>query len=605
VKSRPKKVRVGVIVGASFVLFFTVLPQVASALGLHALSDRLASTVTCSGSGGGTVGSSSSICGPGTVTGTVKVTKAPTGFQPAYMGAGACPDTGPAGQMCANPQYALSGSGGTYTLTLSAGTYRVSGFYENNAYGGAFLGATNVVTVTTGGTVTLNLVVPYQAPAAITGTVTVTGMPKADPIYQFNVLLCPSFAPYTGGTIPLACVNTYAQPATTGANTGTYSMSGLPPGIWTAYLAFCTQSSCGTPNPKDGTALTLVGGQTTTSNLTAKFLQPGQAFLSGTVTVTGAPTGFSDQIGVSACPQSGSAPCQVNYYLTSGKYGLILSAGTWIVKGLYLAAPYDNAVDGPAATVTLTSFHYGTQALTVPYQVLGTATGTITISGLPAGVSITRYTVLACPKSEPWTGGIPAPECVSEYSGPGGYGYGPADRNQVKTMAPAAKPPAGYAGPAQAATTFNLYSLPTLTPGSWLLYPGYQDAFGSVTSSTPTPVFIAAATTRTKNLTVAYVAPTQGAVVGTIDVIGAPNSLTNAGAQACTALPSGTTCQGEVDAYAQSGGGYTLLLAPGTWWVRGFVDVYSSSGATQSTSSPVEIHLLAGHEVKENFAVTY
>jgi hypothetical protein len=533
------------------------------------------------------------------------VIKAPTGFHAAYVGAGACLDTGPPGQTCANPQYALSGPGGTYTLTLSAGKYRVAGFYENNAYGGAFLGATHLVTVTTGGTVTLNVTVPYQAPAAITGTVTVTGMPKSDPIYQFDILLCPSFAPFTGGAIPLACVNTYAQPTSPGANTGSYSMSGLPPGAWTAYLNFCTQSSCGTPNPSDGIAVTLVGGQTTTLNLTTKFLQPGQAFLNGTVTVTGAPTGFSDQIGISACPQSGSAPCQVNYYLPSGRYGLILSAGTWIVKGLYLAAPYDNAIDGPAVTVTLTSLHYATQALTVPYRVLGTATGTITISGLPVGVSITRYTVLACPKSEPWTGGIPAPECVSEYSGPGGYGFGPADRNQVKTTLPGAKPPAGYAGPAQAAATFNLYSLPTLTPGSWLLYPGYQDAFGTVTSPTPTAAGIAAAKTTTKNLTVAYVAPTQGAVVGTVDVIGAPNGGTNAGAQACTALPSGTTCQGEVDAYAQSGGGYTLLLTPGTWWVRGFVDVYGSSGLTQSTSSPVEIHLLAGHEAKENFTVTY
>jgi hypothetical protein len=507
--------------------------------------------------------------------------------------------------MCPNPQYVLSGSGGAYTLTLSAGKYRVAGFYENNGFGGAFLGATHVVTVTTGGTVTLNLFVPYQAPAAITGTVTVTGMPKSDPIYQFEVLLCPSFAPYTGGTIPLACVSSYAQPTTPGANSGTYSLSGLPPGTWTAYPAFCTQSSCGTPNPSDGTSVTLVGNQTTTLNLTTKFLQPGQAFLGGTVTVTGAPTGFSDQLGVSACPQSGSAPCQVDYYLPSGQVGLILSAGTWVVKGLYLAAPYDNAIDGPAVTVTLTSREHATEALTVPYQVLGTATGSITISGRPAGVSITRYTVLACPKSEPWSGGIAAPECVSEYSGPGGFGYGPADRNQVKTTVPGAKPPAGYAGPAQAPSSFNQYSLPTLTAGSWLLYPGYQDAFGSVTRSTATPVTIAAATTTTKNLSVAYVAPTQGAVVGTIDVIGSPNGGTNAGAQACTALPSGTTCQGEVDAYAQSGGAYTLLLTPGIWWVRGFVDVYGVSGVTQSTSSPVEVQLLAGHEAKENFTVAY
>jgi hypothetical protein len=289
----------------------------------------------------------------------------------------------------------------------------------------------------------------------------------------------------------------------------------------------------------------------------------------------------------------------------NGQYGLILAAGTWVVKGFYIASPYNNAVDGPAATVALASGHEVAKNLNVPYQVLGTATGTITISGLPAGVSITDYTVLACPKADPWSGGIAAPECVSEYSGPGGFGYGPADRNQIKTTHPAEKPPAGFNGPAQAAANFNAYSLSTLTAGSWLLYPGYVDAFGSVVNHTATSVTIASAKTTTKNLTVAYVAPTRGAVVGKIYVIGAPSGGTTAGAQACTAAPSGTACQGEVDAYAGSGGSYTLLLAPGTWWVRGFVEVFSSGAISQSTSAPVKIVLAAGHEAKESFTVTY
>jgi hypothetical protein len=578
-----QKVQVGLLAVASFVLALTVLPAVASGSGIRALS------------------------GSGTVTGTVKVTKAPSGFVPAYIGAGACPDTGPAGQMCANPQYTLSGPGGAYTLSLSAGTYRVAGFYENSGYGGAFLGPTHVVSVTAGGTVALNLSVPYRTPAAIMGTITITGVPKSVLVSQLEVLLCPSFASYTGGTIPLACVTTYTQPSAAGSNTGTYSLSGLPPGAWTAYPGFCTQSSCGTPDPNNGTAVTLVGGQTTTLNLTGKFLEPGQAFVSGTVSVTGAPAGFSAQVGVSACPQGGTLPCQVTYYLSNGQFGLILSAGTWTVKGFYLAAPYDNAIDGPAVTVTLASRQYAKQDLAVPYEVLGTATGKITITGLPTGVRITDYELLACPASEPWGGGtaVAAPECVSEYSGPGGFGYGPADRNQVKTTSPAEKPPSGYAGPAQAAAAFNLYSVPTLTAGTWLLYPGYKDVFGTVLNSTPTSVNIASAGTTTQNLTVAYETPTEGAVTGTVDVIGAPAGGNEAGAQACTALPSGATCLGEQDAYAQSGGAYSLLLAPGTWWVRGFVDVPGSSGLTQSTSSAVEIHLSAGQNAKENFAVAY
>jgi hypothetical protein len=578
-----QKVRVGLLAVASLVLVFTALPAVASGSGIRASSAS------------------------GTVTGTVKVAKAPSSFQPAYLGAGACPDTGPAGQMCANPQYTLSGAGGAYTLTLGTGTYRVAGFYENSGFGGAFLGPTHVVSITAGGTVALNLWVPYRAPAAITGTITITGVPKSVSVSQLEVVLCPSFAPYTGGSIPLACVSTYTQPSTTGANTGTYSLSGLPPGAWMAYAGFCTQSSCGTPDPNTGTAVTLVAGQTSTLNLTGKFLQPGQAFVSGTVSVTGAPAGFSAPLGVSACPQSGTLPCQVIYYVSGGLYGLILSAGTWTVKGFYLAAPYDNAIDGPAVTVTVGSGHYATRDLAVPYQVLGTATGSITITGLPAGAHITDYVLLACPSSEPWGGGIavPAPECVSEYSGPGGFGYGPADRNQVKTTNPGEKPPAGYAGPAQAAATFNLYSVPTLTAGTWLLYPGYEDVFGTVLDSTPTSVNIVSAGTTTRHLTVAYESPTAGAVTGTVDVVGAPAGGNQAGAQACTALPTGSTCPGEQDAYAQAGGAYSLVLAPGTWWVRGFVDVPGTSGLTQSTSSPVEVHLSAGQDAKENFVVTY
>jgi hypothetical protein len=373
------------------------------------------------------------------------------------------------------------------------------------------------------------------------------------------------------------------------------------------YPSFCTQSNCNLPDPSGGTAVTLVGDQTTTLNLTSKFLGPGQAFVSGTVTVTAAPAGFSTQLGVSACPQSGSTPCQVIYYLPNGQYGLILSAGTWTLKGFYLAAPYDNAIDGPSVTVTVASGHYATENLAIPYQVLGTAAGTITVTGLPAGVHITDYVMLACPAADPWAGGnaAAAPECVSEYSGPGGFGYGPADRNQVKTTDAAEKPPTGYAGPAQASATFNLYSLPTLTAGSWLLYPGYEDVFGVTFNPAPTSVSIVSAQTTTQSLTVPYVTPTQGAVTGTVDVIGAPAGGTEAGAQACTAPPSGTTCQGAVPAYAQSGGAYALLLTPGTWWVQGFVDVPGSTGLTQSTTSPVEVHLSAGQDAKENFTVTY
>ena len=179
-------------------------------------------------------------------------------------------------------------------------------------------------------------------------------------------------------------------------------------------------------------------------------------------------------------------------------------------------------MDGPTQVVTLTKKQTTNLFLSVPYQVPGTATGTITVKGLPAGVTVQSYTVLACPTSEPWNGGIPAPECVSEFSGAGGFGFGAADRGEAKSANPSANPPAGFSGAAK--TPINQYSLPTLTPGGWLLYAGYQTVFGSVSNMTGKPVTIASGKTKTRDLTVPYKQPAQGAATGTVTVIGAPSN---------------------------------------------------------------------------------
>ena len=207
---------------ASFVLLVTVLPEVASGIGLNGLGARLATPVTCGSSGSGSSGSgSSSQCPNGSVSGTVKITGAPSGFTPAYVGAGACPASTPSGVACANPIYSLAGPGGSYTISLSPGKWEVSGFYENSGFGGVFLSAPKFVTVPSGGSVTTNFAVAYLAPATVKGTVTVTGVPAGVPVYQISVLLCPSYAPYTGGFPSIACVsripNTALQPASASA----------------------------------------------------------------------------------------------------------------------------------------------------------------------------------------------------------------------------------------------------------------------------------------------------------------------------------------------------------------------------------------------------
>jgi hypothetical protein len=250
--------RLGVIGVASFVLLVTVLPQVASGLGLGPLAKRLASPAPCS-SGSLGAGSSSQCTPVGTVTGKVTVTGKPAGFVPAYLGAGACPDSGPAGMACANPVYALA-TNGTYSLSLTAGKWRVDGFYEVNALGGVFLGTSQVVAVKANAKVTKNFTVTYQKPAALKGTITVTGVPAGIPVEQLSVLLCPSFAPYNGKSASIACVNGYDDQYS-GSSTGPYSITGLPPGKWTAYPSFCLEFGCFT-NAKAGKSVTLVSGKT-------------------------------------------------------------------------------------------------------------------------------------------------------------------------------------------------------------------------------------------------------------------------------------------------------------------------------------------------------
>ncbi len=622
-KTWQRRTRTSVIAVASFVLLVTVLPQIASGLGLTQLGDRLATTtaMSCSGgsgggSGGGTgtssyssccPGSSSLLChpSPGTVHGTVKVTGAPKGFNPAFMGAGGCPDTGPPGQMCANPVYTLANSG-KYSLTLHVGKWRVAGFYEFNGFGGAFLGSPVIVTVPSGGRVRLNLTVPYTAPAALNGTLTVRNVPENDELYQLNLLICPSYAPYNGGPVPIACVSAYAPSpgprSKTGSVTGSYSLTGLPPGQWTGYVGFCAESGC-TTNSTHGKAFTLVAAQTSTVNFGTDFLQRDQALLTGTISVTGAPSGFSDEVGLSAC-ESGTSNCQVVYQIPGGVYDLVLNAGTWNIKGFYLASPYDNAIDGPTQTVVLSDRQIAQLPIEVPYQVPGTATGTIAIKGIPSGVKVTSYDMLACPVAEPWSGGIPAPECVSEYSGPGGYGFGPADRNEVKSSNPAFRPPVGVT--THARQPYNTYSLPTLTSGAWLLYPGYQTVFGPVVDTTPKLVTVTSGQTTTRNVSVPYQSSTLGAVKGKVFVVGAPGgtNYSESGVEACTAPPTSSSCPGERQAFAEQDGAYAILLPPGTWWLSGFVYVYTTTGLSESTSAPQVATVTAGTELRESFTVT-
>ena len=101
-----------------------------------------------------------------------------------------------------------------------------------------------------------------------------------------------------------------------------------------------------------------------------------------------------------------------------------------------------------------------------------------------------------------------------------------------------------------------------------------------------------------------YKQPSQGAVTGTVTVVGAPANGFEAGVFACTGLPTAGSCPGQVEAFAEQNGSYTVLLAPGTWWLEGFVDLFGGPSESQSTSPAKKVVVTAGTELTKNFTVT-
>lgn len=608
-----RTVRIGMFLVAGLVLLVTAVPQVASGVGLSSLANRLDSLTSCSGSSGSGGSSGGSCCsgasggsmsgsgtcatGPGTVTGSVAVTGAPAGSSFPLTGAGACPYAGPSSltTLCANPEYSLAG-GGTYTLSLDPGTWVVDGFYEVNPFGGAFLSTPQVVTVAPGGTTVLDLTVPYRQPATLDAKIKVKGLPAGITVQSVSLVLCPTGTPYTGSTQPLPCVSGGNYGNATGSTSGAVSLSGLPPGPWTAYPGYCTMFGCST-NPASGVAVTLRAGRTTKVRLSTGYLVPPQGLVDATVTITGAPDGFTAGVGLTACQvQAYSTICQED----GGPYGgpvqpMQLTSGTWEITGEYFAPIFGNPIDGPTQIVDVQGGQVVNLALAVPYQVLGTATGAIRITGKPGGVAVTSYTVTACPAASGRTFGFLA--CVSEYSGPGVVSYGAA---QVRRLGRNVQRLTVHLGSAPRGKS---YDLPTLTAGQWDLSVQYQTAFGSFYQRSQTPVTIAAGQTTTTKLTVPYQVPTTGAVTGRVSVVGAPAYAFQAGARACSSAPVAGSCTNEVDAFLGTGSTYQLDLPPGTWWVQGVVYTYGTASTQTVTSVPRQVAVAAGTKLRANFTV--
>ena len=136
------------------------------------------------------------------------------------------------------------------------------------------------------------------------------------------------------------------------------------------------------------------------------------------------------------------------------------------------------------------------------------------------------------------------------------------------------------------------------------MYPGYATLFGSYTTPSGTTVAVTANHTTTRNLTVAYQKPTEGALVGTVAVVGArANGGVQLGVEACTAPPTPTSCAGGQFGSAGPGSAYTLALGPGAWWVAGSAFVYSFGPPEVCLSPPKKIAVTAGVASRGSFTV--
>ena len=149
---------------------------------------------------------------PGVLTGLSTVSNAPAGFS-AAVGVVACRSTASPSTQCAHPYSTISGSGGSYTLDLPVGSWRVTGYYTLSSFGGtlggAFFGPSIVLVMTSGTTVRYDVSIPYQTPAVVTGTVAVTGAPKGVSVTPEEVLACPAADPLVGSEPSVYCATSF------------------------------------------------------------------------------------------------------------------------------------------------------------------------------------------------------------------------------------------------------------------------------------------------------------------------------------------------------------------------------------------------------------
>ena len=226
----------------------------------------------------------------GTVHGPVKVTGAPRGY-PCVHRCRRLPRHGPPGEMCANPVYALSSNGSTRSRFASA-----SGGSPASTGQRLWRRLPRLIRHRddpSGGRVRLNLTVPYAAPAAINGTLTVRNVPENDELYRLDLLICPCVPrpPTVDRATLVSASHAVAGTKVQDRNvTRSYSLT-----VFTGPMEGLSRVLRGVGlhhqlDPRQG--VTLVANQSSAVSLGTDFLQRDQALLTGTISVTGAPSGL-------------------------------------------------------------------------------------------------------------------------------------------------------------------------------------------------------------------------------------------------------------------------------------------------------------------------
>ena len=468
------------------------------------------------------------------------------------------------------------------------------------------MGAPKTVAVQAGETETVDFTVAYQKTGSVKGSVTVTKVPVGTGIWGKTAEACPSYAPNPNEvSADIVCA--------TGGGSGNYSFPTLSPGTWILYPTYETEfgQSFG-----KAVSVSVVSGSTRTVNLTTPLLPPPGGIVSGSVKVSSFPASSGDLVGLLACKGStvsySCAGLKENPVSTNGaSYGLPLDSGTWTLAAFYEPEPYGGLQYGPARTVHVVAGKIMTLPLTMVFKQPGAVGGKVTISGLPDGINILNYSVLACPAGSPFDGNPLDPECAGETSGVitspllGELGANTKIRGEQSVRA-------------ASSSTSETYSMP-LPAGSWLLYPGYSSGFGPIVSTSGTPVTVAVDKTSTGNLTLAYKTPTDGLISGTTSLIDVPTVIGElglggvAGVEACpspTSTSPSETCSNVTMSIGPSGD-YQLAVPAGTWWISELYWDFLPLGSGTGTSDPIaggppqKVTVTAGTSYVVNLSAKY